>query len=266
MKGQDHYRVLGITPDADQAVIKAAFRSQMKRHHPDLNPGREDANRISASINLAYEVLGDPARRSRYDWERLRAARNSRAHASHSGAQGSRYRDRRHTWTPPQEETTQQAEDPGPQQRSDARDESSQATLSAVGRVLWTLAVAVMLGIEMLSVPAIMLGIGVVLCVFGALITFGVATSYFLMVVLGTPTVALGLAIIKRNADEMPRVVGLLIACAGVFLFVAGVYLTVTTAPIPVALTLVGAAITGLAVRTGRAYGSFTSRRIHLVS
>ena len=60
MKDQDHYRVLGITPDADQASIRAAYRAQMKRHHPDLNPDREDADSIAASINLAYEVLGRP--------------------------------------------------------------------------------------------------------------------------------------------------------------------------------------------------------------
>lgn len=266
MKGQDHYRVLGISPDADEAAISAAYRAQMKLHHPDRNPGREDANSISASINLAYEVLGNPVSRGRYDRKRLRATRNSRARASQSGSQGSRYRDRRQTWTPPREETTHRAESHGPRQRSSAPHTSDSATLSAVGRVLWTLAVAVMLVIEVFSVPAVLMGIGAVLFVFGALITVGVAGSYVLMVVLGAPAVAVGLAIIKRHAEEMPRLVGLLIACAGGFLFLAGVYLTITNAPIPVALTLVGAAVTGFAVRTGRVYGSFTSKRIHLVS
>ena len=266
MNGQDHYRVLGISPDADQASIRAAYRIQMKRHHPDLNPAREDANIIAASINLAYDVLSDPVSRSRYDRERFGTTRNSRGYASHSGSQRPRYRDRRHARTHQHEGSAQDTEGHGPQQSNSAQDASIPATLSTLGRVLWTLAIAVMLVIETLSVPAIMIGIGVVLFVVGALITAEVATNYILMVLLGAPAVAFGVALIKRNPDELPRLVGLLIACAGVFLSVAGVYLTVTTAPVPVVLTLVGAAITGFAVRMGRTHGSFTSRRIHLVS
>ena len=266
MKGQDHYSVLGTSPDADQASIRAAYRAQMKRHHPDLNPGREDANSIAASINLAYDVLSDPVSRSRYDRERLRTTRNSQGHDSYSESQGPRYQDRWHARTHPREGSAHAPEGHGSQQRSRSRDASGPATLSTIGRVLWTLAIAVMLSIEILSVPTIMMGIGAVLFVFGALITIEVATNYIFMVVLGAPAVAVGLAIIKRNADELPRLVGLLVACAGAFLFLAGVYLTVTTAPIPVVLTLVGAVITGFAVRTGRTHGSFTSRRVHLVS
>ncbi len=263
MKDQEHYSVLGISPDADHASIRAAYRAQMKRHHPDLNPGRDDADSIAASINLAYEVLGNPLSRNRYDLERLRATRSSRGYASQSGSRRSRNQDSRRARTSSYEGSAQQSEGHEARQRSSTRDTSSPATLSTIGRVLWTLAIALMLVVEMLSVPAVMMGIGAVLLMIGML---AIATNYILMVVLGAPAVALGLAIIKRNADEMPRVVGLLIACAGVFVFVAGVYLTVTTAPVPVALTVFGAAIAGFAVRTGKAYGSFTSRRVHLVS
>ena len=263
MKGQEHYSVLVISPDADHASIKAAYRAQMKRHHPDRNPHREDANNIAASINLAYEVLGDPVSRSRYDRERLHTTRNSREYASHSGSQGSRNHDRRRTRAYAYEGSARQSEGHETRQRSSTQDTSTPATLSTIGRVLWTLAIAVMLVIEVLSVPAVMMGIGAVLLMVGIL---AIATNYILMIVLGAPAVAFGLAIIKRNADEMPRLVGLLIACAGVFLFLAGVYMTVTTAPVPVALTLSGAVIAGFAVRIGRAHGSFTSRRIHLVS
>ena len=266
MKGQEHYSVLGISPDADHASIRAAYRAQMKRHHPDLNPGRDDADSIAASINLAYEVLGNPLSRSRYDRERLRTTRSSREYASQAGSQRSRSQDSRRARTSSYEGSAQQSKSYRPQQGRSTRDTSGPATLSAIGRVLWTLAIALMLVVEILSVPAVMMGIGAVLFVFGALIALEVATNYILMIVLGAPAVAFGLAIIKRNADEMPRVVGLLIACAGAFVFLAGVYLTVTTAPVPVALTVSGAAVAGFAVRTGRAYGSFTSRRIHLVS
>lgn len=266
MNGQDHYGVLGISPDAGQASIRAAYRAQMKRHHPDLNPGREGADGIAASINLAYEVLSDPVSRSRYDRERLQATRNSRGYASQSGSRGTRYRGRQHARTGSHEGSAQHSEDHGPEHRSSPQDASRSATLSVLGRILWTMAVAVMLAIEVLSVPVVMMGIGAVLFVFGALITVEVASNYILMVLLSAPAVVIGIAIIRRSVDELPRVVGLLIACAGVFLFLAGVYMTVTTAPSVVALTLVGAAITGFAVRTGRRHGGFTSKRVHLVS
>ena len=60
MKGQDHYSVLGVSPDADQASIRAAYRAQMKRHHPDLNSGRDDADSKAASINLGVRSAGRP--------------------------------------------------------------------------------------------------------------------------------------------------------------------------------------------------------------
>ena len=38
---KDHYAALGIAPDADQEVIKAAFRALAKKYHPDTaaDPG-----------------------------------------------------------------------------------------------------------------------------------------------------------------------------------------------------------------------------------
>ena len=266
MNSQDHYRVLGISPDTDQATIRAAYRIQMKRHHPDLNPGREDAHSIAASINLAYDVLSDPVSRSRYDRESRQTARDSRRHSSHTGPQAPRDRGRRRARTQPHGDSAQNPMGHGPQQRNGTEDTSSPATLSTLGRILWTLAIAVMFVIEILSVPATMIGIGAVLFVFGAFITAATAMNYIFMVLLGAPAVAFGVALIARNPDELPRVVGILITCAGVFLSAAGVYMTVTTAPVPVILTLFGAVGIGFAVRTGRAHGSFTSRRIHLVS
>src|SRR4051812_48373355 len=51
-------------------MIESAYRSLVKRHHPDIRPsGTEAADdaRIKR-INLAREWLTDPDRRSRYDW------------------------------------------------------------------------------------------------------------------------------------------------------------------------------------------------------
>jgi molecular chaperone DnaJ len=59
----DPYAVLGVSPAATTAEIKAAYRTLVKRHHPDAGG---DDTRIVA-LNAAWEVLGDGERRRRYD-------------------------------------------------------------------------------------------------------------------------------------------------------------------------------------------------------
>jgi molecular chaperone DnaJ len=59
----DHYAVLGLTRQATAAEIKAAYRSLVKRHHPDAGG---DQQRILA-LNAAWEVLRDRERRRHYD-------------------------------------------------------------------------------------------------------------------------------------------------------------------------------------------------------
>jgi curved DNA-binding protein CbpA len=59
------YEILGVPAHATQAEIKAAYRSLVKRYHPDRNAGNESAQ--IQSINAAYEILSDPEKRRRYD-------------------------------------------------------------------------------------------------------------------------------------------------------------------------------------------------------
>ncbi|GAA4023440.1 hypothetical protein GCM10022280_25220 [Sphingomonas swuensis] len=57
----DAYRVLGVLPTADDAVIRAAYLALMKRYHPD-QPGA-DVERAK-SVAAAYRLVSDPERRS----------------------------------------------------------------------------------------------------------------------------------------------------------------------------------------------------------
>jgi curved DNA-binding protein CbpA len=59
------YSVLRVPPGAPPAAIEAAYRSLMKRHHPD-HAGAGSSER-AAEINAAFSVLRDPARRADYD-------------------------------------------------------------------------------------------------------------------------------------------------------------------------------------------------------
>ena len=55
--------MLGVSPAATAAEIKAAYRTLVKQHHPDAGG---DSSTILA-LNAAWEVLGDADRRRRYD-------------------------------------------------------------------------------------------------------------------------------------------------------------------------------------------------------
>lgn len=70
-KTKDYYKVLGLTRDADELQIKAAYRKMVKLHHPDkahkLGITKEDAEKKMSSVNEAYEVLSDPELKQRYD-------------------------------------------------------------------------------------------------------------------------------------------------------------------------------------------------------
>ncbi len=68
----DLYKLLQVDSEADPDVIQAAYRRLAQKFHPDVAGGPESAERMVA-INAAWEILGDPARRSLYDIEREQA-------------------------------------------------------------------------------------------------------------------------------------------------------------------------------------------------
>jgi curved DNA-binding protein CbpA len=63
----NYYRILNISKHASQTDIKHAFRRLAREFHPDLHPNNPEAAAKFKQISEAYEVLGDPERRSHYD-------------------------------------------------------------------------------------------------------------------------------------------------------------------------------------------------------
>ena len=59
----DPYRVLGVSPAASAAEIKAAYRALVKQHHPDAGGD----HRTILELNAAWEVLRNSERRRGYD-------------------------------------------------------------------------------------------------------------------------------------------------------------------------------------------------------
>ena len=67
MEFKDYYATLGVNKSSTEKEIKQAFRKLARKHHPDVNPGDKAAEARFKEINEAYEVLGDTAKRKKYD-------------------------------------------------------------------------------------------------------------------------------------------------------------------------------------------------------
>jgi DnaJ-class molecular chaperone len=86
MPAQTPYEVLGVKKDAGADEIRKAYRKLAKQFHPDLNPGKPEAEARFKSISAAYDLLSDPEKRGRYD----------RGEIDESGAERPRYSYRPH--------------------------------------------------------------------------------------------------------------------------------------------------------------------------
>ncbi|KAG4071323.1 hypothetical protein HA402_004027 [Bradysia odoriphaga] len=64
---KSHYDVLGLTPNATQVDVKAAYYNLSKLYHPDRNEGSIDAAEKFRDISNAYEILGNYKLRRLYD-------------------------------------------------------------------------------------------------------------------------------------------------------------------------------------------------------
>src|SRR5918995_3910557 len=62
----DYYKTLGVDKKASQEDIKKAYRKLARQYHPDTNKDAGAEERFKA-ISEAYDVLGDPDKRKKYD-------------------------------------------------------------------------------------------------------------------------------------------------------------------------------------------------------
>ena len=67
---KDYYKILEVSPSADDAEIKKSFRKLAKKYHPDTNGGDKVAEERFQEVNEAYTILGDPEKKKAYDEER----------------------------------------------------------------------------------------------------------------------------------------------------------------------------------------------------
>jgi DnaJ-class molecular chaperone len=72
MGQMDYYEILGVPQDATQKQIKDAFRKLAFEYHPDRNRGNPESTARMKSVNEAYAVLSNPAKRRDYDVYRSR--------------------------------------------------------------------------------------------------------------------------------------------------------------------------------------------------
>jgi len=64
---RDYYETLGVSKTATETEIKGAFRKLARKYHPDVNKDKATAEEKFKQLNEAYEVLGDPEKRKKYD-------------------------------------------------------------------------------------------------------------------------------------------------------------------------------------------------------
>lgn len=63
----DYYKILGVDKTIPQKDVKRAYLKRAKQFHPDLHPDDPKAKAKFQALNEAYDVIGDPEKRKKYD-------------------------------------------------------------------------------------------------------------------------------------------------------------------------------------------------------
>jgi curved DNA-binding protein len=63
----DYYKILGVDKSIPQKDVKRAYLKRAKQFHPDLHPDDPKAKAKFQALTEAYDVIGDPEKRAKYD-------------------------------------------------------------------------------------------------------------------------------------------------------------------------------------------------------
>ena len=95
---KDYYGILGVSEQAAEKDIKAAYRKLAKLYHPDVVKDDADKTQRMYEIQEAYQCLGDEESRKKYDkpaWRDVRAANRREINVRKRMNNGNRRADRR---------------------------------------------------------------------------------------------------------------------------------------------------------------------------
>ena len=76
---RDPYEILGVDRTVTDAALQSAYRKLAKKYHPDVNPGKKDAEETFKEIASAYALLSDPEKRGRFDRGEIDASGQEKA-------------------------------------------------------------------------------------------------------------------------------------------------------------------------------------------
>ena len=89
----DYYKILGVDKTIPQKDVKKAYLKRAKQFHPDLHPDDPKAKAKFQALNEAYDVIGDPEKRKKYDqygeqWKQADAFGGAGGFGGFGGSQG----------------------------------------------------------------------------------------------------------------------------------------------------------------------------------
>ena len=89
----DYYKILGVDRNIPQKDVRTAYRKRAKQFHPDLHPNDPKAKAKFQALSEAFEVIGDPDKRAKYDkygeqWRNADAYEQAGGFGGFNGAQG----------------------------------------------------------------------------------------------------------------------------------------------------------------------------------